>query len=336
MSDYSAGKNGDKSVSVDDLQTGLYRFTIQAYDGNAQYSLTTDEPLYVKQSNAPVKLEGVKVGSIDGEMFAVWDSLVNSSYLVTLYDYETLSVIKTEHANSNYYPVSVAGGAGRIKFSVAAIKNNVYGEFDVFEIIQSTPTGTINFPEYAITREGVIKVSIDCLSDATAGAYLDGEMFLENASAGDYDLSLAEGSHEIVAYIKDTNGNMRTFSKTITVDKTPPMLNLNIGGDTKTASDNIVIGGSTEPDAVVAINGVEQELGAGSFTAKLSLAYGVNPITVSTYDSAGNKSVLTVAVERTGSISGGWAVFILPGIVFILLTLWYVYLNKKKVGAEAE
>lgn len=333
---YSANKNGNTSVSVDDLQTGLYSFTIQAYDGNAQYTLTTDEPLYVKQSNSPAKLEGVKVGSIDGEMIATWDLRLNSSYYVTLYDYETLSVIKTEYVNDNYYPFLFTGGAERVKFSVAAIEDNVYGEFDVFEIVQSTPTGTITFPDYTLTRENVVSVNIDCLNDVTAGVYLDGVLLLENASAGDYDLSLSEGTHEVVAYIKDDNGNMKTFSKSITVDKTPPLLNLNIGNNTKTAFDNIVVGGSTEPYAVVTINGVEQKLGAGSFMAKLAIRNGVNPITVSAYDSAGNKSVQTVAVERTRLLGGGWTILILPGLVFVLLTFWYIYLNKKEREANVE
>jgi hypothetical protein len=318
------------------LQTGLYTFSIQVHDGNAQYTLVSDEPLYVKQTNAPAKSESVRVGSIDGEMFATWQTRMNAGYMVTLYDYETLAVIKTEYANGNFYSITLSDELDKVKISIAAMESNAYGEFDVFEIVRSTPSGTVAFPDYAATREGSIPIHIDCSADVTAGVYLDGALLLENASAGDYDLNLAEGVHEIVAYVKDAHGNMRTFAKSITVDRTPPVVNLNSADEVKTAFDSFVIEGSTEPNATVAINGVEQELGAGSFMAKLALANGVNPVSVSAYDLAGNKSVKTITVERSGSTGNGWTVYILPGIVFILLAVWYVYLNKKSKGVQPE
>ena len=43
--DYDVNKNGAASISADDLSTGLYFFTIEVYDGNSQYTLSTDEPL---------------------------------------------------------------------------------------------------------------------------------------------------------------------------------------------------------------------------------------------------------------------------------------------------
>ena len=122
---------------------------------------------------------------------------------------------------------------------------------------------------------------------------------------------------------------MSTFSKSITVDRTPPAVKLNSEDVLKTASDSIVIEGSTEPNATVMINGVEQEMGSGSFMVKLALEKGVNPVTVSAYDVAGNKSVKTITVERMGSIAGNWTNFILPGVLFLVLAGWYGRLNKK-------
>jgi hypothetical protein len=335
-SDYSASKSGAASVSADDLQTGLYRFTIQAYDGNGQYTLSSNEPLYVKQSNAPAKLEGVKAGSIDGEIFATWNIRSNSRYMVTLYDYDTLDIIKTDWANGNFYSITLDNGLDKVKFSVAANDNNTYGEFDVYEIVRSTPIGTIIFPDYSSTRENSISVKVDCPADTTAGVYLDGTLLLENAGAGNYELNLSEGVHEVVAFVKDKNGNMKTFSKEITVDKTPPVVNLTNPDSVKTSSDSLVVDGNTEPNAVVAINGVEQQLGTGSFMAKLALENGVNPISVTAYDLAGNKSVKTVTAERTNAFGGGLTAYVAPGSAFILLAAWYIFLNKKPKEAGAD
>ncbi|MDR3120450.1 MAG: hypothetical protein LBU58_03830 [Clostridiales bacterium] len=335
-SDYAADKNGTIDVFVDELKTGLYSFGIQAFDGSNQYTQTTEGPLYIQQSDAPEKLEGVKVGSIDGQMYAAWDMRLNSRYLVTLYDYDTLSVIKSEWTSGVFYPFTLPDGITKAKFSVCAVESSAYGAFDVYEIIRAAPGGEITFPNVSATRESAVRINISCADDTTAGLYLDGTLLLENAASGDYDLTLSEGVHEVVAYIKDGDGNMKTFTKEIAVDKTPPVINLNAADTVKTVSDSFVLEGSTEPNAVVSVNGVEQELGAGGFIAKLALRYGVNPITVAAYDAAGNKGRKTISAERTGALAGDWTLYVLPCAVFVLLTVWYVRLNKKTKGARAD
>ena len=334
--DYSAASNGTTSVSSDELQTGLYSFTIQVFDGEGQYTLSIDEPLYVKQSNAPARLEGVRAGSIDGEMYATWNASSNNPYFVTLYEYDTLAVIKTEWSDANFYSIILTEGLDKVKFSVQSTDGETYSEFDIFEIISSTPAGTITFPDYTTTRESIISVKVDCPPDVTAGVYLDGTLLLDQAGAGDYDLNLSEGIHDVVAFVKDSYGNITTFSKSIIVDKTPPVVNLNNADSVKTAADYIVVDGSTEPSAIVAINGVEQELGTGSFMAKLALSEGINPISVTAYDLAGNKSIKTITAERADTFSDGWAVYIIPGIIFIFLTAWYILLNKKQKEAKPD
>jgi len=334
--DYSAASNGTASVSSDELQTGLYSFTIQVFDGEGQYTLSIDEPLYVKQSNAPARLEGVRAGSIDGEMYATWNASSNNPYFVTLYEYDTLAVIKTEWSDANFYSVILTEGLDKVKFSVQSTDGETYSEFDIFEIISSTPAGTITFPDYTTTRESIISVKVDCPPDVTAGVYLDGTLLLDQAGTGDYDLNLSEGIHNVVAFVKDSYGNITTFSKSIIVDKTPPVVNLNNADSVKTAADYIVVDGSTEPSAIVAINGVEQELGTGSFMAKLALSEGINPISVTAYDLAGNKSIKTITAERADAFSDDRAVYIIPGIIFIFLTAWYILLNKKQKEAKPD
>ncbi len=332
--DYSAQKSGTVSISPDQVQTGLYRFTLQVYDGKAHYTLSTDEALYIKNPSAPAKLEGLKAGSIDGEMFVTWDPMANGSYIVKLYDYETLSVIKTERVSGNYYAINLPDHVDKVKLSVAAFYDRYYGEFDVYEIIRVVPSGNIIFPDYASTRERSVLVTVDCPSDVTAGFYLDETLLLEDAASGDYAFNLSEGTHEIVAYLKDQNGSMKTFAKTITVDNTPPAINLNNADNIKTSTDSIVIDGFTEPNAVVAINGVEQKLESGSFMAKIALKKGVNPITITAYDLAGNKSVRTITVNRIDAFGESPLVYVVPVLLFLALTAWYIYLNRKPKEAQ--
>ena len=121
---------------------------------------------------------------------------------------------------------------------------------------------------------------------------------------------------------------MKTFSKAMSVDRTPPAVTLTGSDYIRTKEVSLTISGSTEPNAIVAVNGVEQELGTGRFTAKLTLEEGVNPITVTAYDQAGNKSVRTITAELDTGF-GSWTRWILPGILSVILVMWYAFLNKK-------
>jgi hypothetical protein len=326
-SDYSAPKKGNATVSLDSVQTGLYDFSIQAFDGSLQHTLSIGKPIYIKQPNAPQKLGNVKAGSIDGEMFASWDNPFTGSFLVTLYDHETLEVLSSEFVSQSFYLFDQS--FDKVKFSVSSVDGNDYGEFDVFEIVRSTPSGAVSFPDIKTTRESVISMRFDCASGETGGLYLDGAILIENQPSGDYDLHLSEGEHEVIAFIKDSYGNMKTLQKTVTVDKTPPQVTLSNPDEVKTSSENLVVDGKTEPNAVIAINGVEQELGDGAFMAKLALSNGVNPISVTAYDTAGNKGVKTITAERSSSLAY-WP--LLP--LLILLAAWYICLNIKGKGAK--
>lgn len=333
---YSAEKIGSARVPADQFQTGLYRFTLQVYDGSAWHSLSTEEPVYMIQPKAPEKVTNIRIGSIDGERYAVWDAVMNSSYYVTLYDYETLQVIKSERIDSNFYPIKIDEETDKFKLSVQVTDGVLFGEFDIFEHICSLPYGTVMFPEFAATRSNSVSVTIVCTPGESAGLYLDGTLLLEDVGSGDYVLDLAEGIHEITGFIRDENGNSKTFQKSINVDKTPPQITLYHDDSMKTAEADIVITGRTEPDAVVSVNGAEQELGSGGFAVKIALEKGVNPITIAAYDAVGNKSVATIVVERTGSFRNGFGRYLISGAVFLMLTVWYACLNKKAKEAKPD
>ncbi|MDR1640851.1 MAG: hypothetical protein LBT59_14235 [Clostridiales bacterium] len=322
-----APKKGSASVALNNIITGLYNFTIQIFDGNRQQSLSIGTPIYIKQPKAPEKLQNIRTGSINGEMFATWDMPLQGYCEIKLYDPVTLDVLSTEQTSQGFY--AIRQDLQRVKLSVALLESNFHGDFDVYELSKTVPSGSVSFPDYTSTRESFVSLNFDCGSGETGGLYLDGTLIADDQPSGPYDLFLSEGEHEAVAYIKDQNGNMKTFAKTIIVDKTPPQISLSNKDEVKTNSQSLVVDGKTEPNAVIAINGVEQELGDGIFMAKLALKNGVNPISVTAYDAAGNKGVKTITAEKSGSRT------LLPIIPLpILLTIWYVYLNIKGKGAK--
>lgn len=327
-SDYHAAKNGSAKIPLDELYTGLYNFSIEVYADGNDYTMSIPDAMYVKQKNAPPKLENVRVGSIDGQVYAKWDAMYDADeYIVMLYDYNTLECISSYSTYDPYITLNNIPDSGKFKLSAAAVTDNIHGEFDVYDMIYTMPVGNIVMPDISVTRSGIVKMTVNCDSNVTAGAYVDDVLLLENAPAGDYDLNLTDGAHDIVAYLMDENGNIRSFASSLTIDKTPPMINI-LSEEGITSSDKYIIEGNTEPDAVISINGVEQTTGDGKFTAQVTLEDGVNSFLITAYDPAGNSSSKTIIIEKSGS-STNFLIYIIPAAAFVFLTVWYICLNIK-------
>lgn len=332
--DYSADINGTASVLKRNLKTGLYNFIIEVNDSDF-YTLSFDKTMYIESEKAYEKLENIQVGCIDGEMYASWNSCSAGNYMVMLYDYETCNLIERKQINDSFYSFKMPDGEEKVKFAVAEYGSAGCGKFDVYTASSSIPGGNIAFPDYNLTEKTIVPVKMECANGVTAGVYLDGTLILQGAASGDYNLKLTEGEHEVTAFLKDENGSMKTFSKAITVDCTPPEITLNYSGDVKVNSQTIVVEGRTEPNSIVAVNGVEQTVLDGSFSVKLELKNGVNPITVTAYDSAGNKSVVTFTASSSAN-SGIDLIEILIVCVPLaaVLAVWYIFINKKSKKGE--
>lgn len=334
FSDYSAEKNGSASVLKRNLDTGLYNFVVSVNDSGF-YTLSCDKTMYIESENAAEKLENVQVGCIDGEMYASWNVRPNCSYMVMLYDYETSNLLERQQVYDSFYSFKLPEGSDKVKFAVAEYSYGDCGKFDVYDVSGSVPGGNIVFPEYSLTEKTIVPVKMDCPNGVTAGVYVDGTLILQDASSGDYSLKLSEGQHEITAFLKDSNGSMKTFSKAITVDCTPPEITLNYSGDVKVNAQSIIVEGRTEPNSIVSVNGVEQTVLDGNFSVKLELKSGINPITVCAYDRAGNKSVSTFNVSSSKEADTNVIEILIVCVpLAVVLAVLYIFINKKAKEGE--
>ncbi|MEM3444518.1 MAG: hypothetical protein QW115_00915 [Thermoplasmata archaeon] len=106
---------------------------------------------------------------------------------------------------------------------------------------------------------------------------------------------LSEGPNTIKIVAMDMAGNTNTKFLSVILDTTPPSLNLSIPGTV--TRPQITLNGTTEPGAKLYINNVSVYVDPkGNFSHVLNLTKGVNFITVSASDAAGNTKVLTFAL----------------------------------------
>ncbi len=114
-------------------------------------------------------------------------------------------------------------------------------------------------------------------------------------------LTLSEGPNAISVEAIDIAGNLTIKFVPITVDLTPPPLVL--GGllavpVTISSKGNIEVVGTTEPNATVTVNDIPVKVSSdGQFSVTISLKPGINKITITAKDEAGNKTVLRRTVK---------------------------------------
>ncbi len=336
--DYDAPRTGTGTVDVSSYNTGIYKVRAEVYTGGKTEKIIEKDPFYIEQKNAGEKVSGIRAGSVDGEFFIIWDSYnMNNSYVVTMYDYDTMDVIDSDTVYQNRFTIPLDNAPSKFKYSVSSLEGRVAGGFDVFEYEKHIPSGAVLFPDISVTKDESIDISIAGEDGCTAAVYLDEECVNDDLTNGNYSFVLSEGEHKIVVLISDAFGNIATFEKNMTVDKTPPVISLNNNDNETTNSESIIISGSTEPNAVVTVNGVEQNSANGSFSAKIDVERGITAVTVSVYDAAGNKSVRSITVERNNSIPSFIIKAAAAAIVCIALLAWYLILNNhgKRGNREA-
>ena len=110
-------------------------------------------------------------------------------------------------------------------------------------------------------------------------------------------ISLEDGPNTISVVASDGSGNARIVLIHLTLDTQPPLLDIKSPkpGD-YTNQDPISIIGSSEPTAIVKVNGVRAQLVNSSFEALVGMSEGANTVTISAVDLAGNINTRTFTV----------------------------------------
>jgi len=119
-----------------------------------------------------------------------------------------------------------------------------------------------------------------------------------------YELTLREGKNSIKVDAFDAVGNKVEKIITVYLDTAPPLLVITDPKDGLVISNaNMTVEGTTEANAIVTLNGKSVPNSNGGFTVKFTLKEGLNNITVSAVDKAGNRANATVKVTLDTKVS---------------------------------
>ena len=134
-------------------------------------------------------------------------------------------------------------------------------------------------------------------ADATVTVDGDGVSVMPDGTF-EGEVALAEGDNVFVVEATDSVGNTATADVTIVLDTTAPMITIDAPDDEAVVTEAAVTVSGTVDDAaaMVWVNGVSAEDGAGGFSAVVTLTEGDNTITVVAEDELGNSASEIISV----------------------------------------
>lgn len=170
---------------------------------------------------------------------------------------------------------------------------------------------------------GFAGIDPDSIVLTVGGASVSASAIQKTAITGGYKCSytpsaaIADGTCTITVKASDFDGNTSDIaSATFTVDTTPPTINVTYPADNNLVTKNVKINvtgitsdvNSSPVTVVIKVNGTSQGDVAisadGSFSKEVTLAEGVNTITVIATDKAGRESTVTrtVTLKTSGPV----------------------------------
>ncbi|ABB30537.1 MULTISPECIES: hypothetical protein [Geobacter] len=180
--------------------------------------------------------------------------------------------------------VTVTVAPADLTLTISALANGSY-----------TNKGTLNISGVAIDAAGIKSVTVN---GQTVTVNPDGSF--------SYALSLQSGANTVTVVATDNAGTQKTDIRTITYDPAAPVLTVSAPADNSTTTQSFITlnGTISETSTVsVSVNGSAPQTAAisgNSYTATVYLVKGVNTISISATDLAGN---ITTA-KRTVTYSG--------------------------------
>lgn len=237
------------------------------------------------------------------------------------YEYELPALV--DEITIDVVPSTSAGIVGANNQYTVPVDNNPDAKI-IFENLQYTNKNSISFEAQLNDTYSLIMMSNGAETQRTG-----------MLSAGSYteEIPLSEGNNDLLVYVVDGNGNMRSTTYSVILDSIKPALTLNMEYDgAKTYNDVCYIEGTIKDYDTFTINEVVPVVsGDGSFKAEYRLNDGNNVLNIRATDIAGNETLYVANIEKVVKepIDVNKIILIAGGIVLAVVVI-ILFIRKKK------
>lgn len=329
-------KKGSFSFAIKNLPSGEYHFYLQAEYQGAIVRKYADETLsHSRQGDLPA-LTGVCGGKYNDGYYIQWNSKPKVCYQIKVWDEDSNLISEEQITGVGFFYHDFP--EKQKKIFVAVVKANTNMQYQKIEIMKKAKVeATVEFEaEGKYSTENDVAYQIEFGEDCIWNEYVDDICTLrQQKKDGNFSTYLKDGEHDIGIQIKDADGNMKEYDKTIIVDTVPPSLSMDDDVNHQTTSkDFIWLSGYSDASAELTVNGAAVTRNGSYFNHKVSLEYGENTIRVIARDAAGNTTVYDASVTSKKKQQTIWWIVItavvMAGIILSYLITIILHYTKRK------
>ena len=328
-----AQEPAEEELVVEEEPIGKIKVSVRAINTS---SYTIDDDVKVAKD-----IVGLKMYFKDDNIEVEWSDSSAGNVVVTVTDTQTSVELGKENVKSNSYECAIPSSTKQITVSlVPATSANIEGAVNQYTLdFVNDPDATVVYEDKEYVNTELIPVSVELNDRYGVEFVVNGKVVddipLKDAGTYDYEVPVAEGNNEILTYIVDVDGNMRSTAYSVIRDTVSPNLKLERNYDgAQTYNQLVTFSGSVSDYSAFTINGSDVKVsGDGVFASEYELHDGENSIEFKAVDLAGNETIYNATVikliEEKKEIP--W-IPIISGVIVIIGIIIFIIKKKNDPG----
>lgn len=287
---------------------------------------------------------GLKYYFVDESIVVEWTDNSCGNVNVAIIDTKTSQILDKQTIKGKHYEFELPYLVDEIAIDVVpSTSAGIVGANNQYTVpVVNNPDATITFDDLEYTNKNTISFEA-VLNDAYSLVMMcngseTGKTGVLSAGTYTKEIPLSEGKNDLLVYVVDEKGNMRSTTGSVILDSIKPALTLNMEYDgAKTYNDVCYIEGTIKDYDTFTINEVVPVVsGDGSFKAEYRLNDGNNVLNIRATDIAGNETLYVANIEKVVKEPINVNLIILIGGGVILLIVVIILLIKKKNGGSPD
>ena len=299
-----------------------------------------------KDITVATDIVGLKMYFKDDDFIAEWTDTTCGNVNVEVTNAKNLQKLDKQTIKENSYSLEIPSNVEEIVVRIVpSVSESVEGAASSYTFkVNNNPDATVTYEELSITNKDSIKATCDLKESLGVKILVNGKQILEQGplEKGNYefDVPIDTGTNDILVYIVDKDGNMRSTATKVEKDVIAPSLELVTTYDGIVTEDEyLTIEGKVDDFDKLMINNAQVEVeGDNTFKFDYKLKEGVNEISVIAYDLAGNETIYEISCERVIPTEEPipWLKIIICASLVGLLVLYILEVLRKRKNPKEE
>lgn len=297
-----------------------------------------------KDITVATDIAGLKMYFKDDSFVAEWTDTTCGNVNIEVANAKNLQKIDSQTVKGNSYTCPLESSVEEIMVTVVpAVSSSVDGASNTYTYkFENNPDAVVTYEDLDITNHDSIVITCELNESYGVKILVNGKQVestdLLKKGTYTFEAPIDVGTNDIVTYIVDEKGNMRSTSYSVDKDVIAPGLELiSTYEDIVTEDEFITIEGAVDDFDKLMINNAEIEVeGDNTFKYDYKLKEGLNQIAVVASDIAGNETVYDIAVTRVipEEKPVPWIKIIICAALVGLVLIYALEVVKKKRNPE--